>query len=198
MNSEPPDDYRCVMYNWKELYENCMQCSRCKLAETRNSIVFGEGNPHADIMFIGEGPGGDEDALGRPFVGKAGQLLEKAINALGWTRNDVYIGNIIKCRPPGNRTPLPEEVDACIGWVRNQTALIKPEIIVCLGATAAKAVISDDIRITAARGRWVKKGNCFIMPTFHPAALLRDESKKRPFWEDLNEVKRKCEELDNE
>lgn len=186
------------MYNWKQLYDNCMKCNGCGLSETRNSIVFGEGNPDADIMFIGEGPGGDEDALGRPFVGKAGQLLEKAINALGWTRNDVYIGNIIKCRPPGNRTPLPQEVEACIGWIRNQTALIRPFIIVCLGATAAKAVISDDIRITAARGKWVKKGSVYIMPTFHPAALLRDETKKRPFWEDLNQVKRKLEELKNE
>ena len=185
------------MYNWKELYENCMQCSACGLSAKRTNIVFGEGNPDADIMFIGEGPGGDEDALGRPFVGRAGQLLEKAINALGWTRNDVYIGNVVKCRPPNNRTPLPEEVDACIGWIRNQTALIRQKIIVCLGSTAARAVISDEIRITAARGKWIKKGSFLIMPTFHPAALLRDESKKQLFWDDLKEVKRKCEELNN-
>ena len=159
--------------------------------------MFGEGNPSADVMFVGEGPGGDEDVLGRPFVGKAGQLLEKAINALGWTRDDVYIGNVVKCRPPNNRTPQPEEVKACIGWLRNQTALIRPKIIVCLGATAAKAIISDDIRITSVRGKWMQKGAFLIMPTFHPAALLRDESKKIPFWNDLKEVKRKCEELNN-
>lgn len=186
-----------MINNWKELYSCCMKCSACPLSETRNSVVFGEGNMRADIMFIGEGPGGDEDMLGRPFVGKAGQLLEKGINALGWTRNDVYIGNVIKCRPPKNRTPYPEEVDACIGWIRNQTALIKPKIIVCLGATAAKAVISNDLRITSARGRWTEKNGVWIMPTFHPAALLRDDSKKKPFWDDLREVKRKSEELKN-
>ena len=187
-----------MINNWKDLYQNCMNCSGCELSKTRNLVVFGEGNPKADIMFIGEGPGGDEDAMGRPFVGKAGQLLEKGINALGWTRNDVYIGNIVKCRPPKNRTPLPEEVDACIGWIRNQTALIKPKIIVCLGATSAKAIISDDLRITSARGKWVNKNGVYIMPTFHPAALLRDELKKQPFWNDLKEVKRKYEEITNE
>ncbi len=186
------------LYNWKQLYENCMQCQSCGLSNTRNSVVFGEGNSKAGVMFIGEGPGGDEDIMGRPFVGAAGKLLEKGINALGWTRDDVYICNVIKCRPPRNRTPLPEECDACIGWLRNQVALVRPKIIVCLGAIAAKTVISEDIRITAIRGKWFQKGSTLIMPTFHPAALLRDESKKQPFWSDLKEVYRKYEELKNE
>lgn len=183
------------MYGWKELYEKCMQCDGCGLCKTRNSVVFGEGNVKADIMFVGEGPGADEDMLARPFVGRAGQLLEKGINALGWTRDDVYIGNVVKCRPPGNRTPALEETSACIHWLRNQTALIRPRIIVCLGATAAKNIISSDFRITLMRGKWVEKNGVFIMPTFHPAALFRDESKKLPFWHDLKEVKRKYNEL---
>lgn len=183
------------LYGWNELYENCMRCSGCGLSETRNSVVFGEGNIKSKLMFIGEGPGADEDLLARPFVGRAGQLLEKGINALGWTRNDVYICNVIKCRPPQNRTPLPQECAACIGWLRNQTALIKPKIIVCLGSTAAKAVISEDFRITKMRGRWVEKKGVLIMPTFHPAALFRDEAKKIPFWHDLKQVKIKYEEL---
>lgn len=184
-----------MMYGWKELYEKCMQCSECGLCRTRNSIVFGEGNTKADIMFVGEGPGADEDRLGRPFVGRAGQLLEKGINALGWTRDDVYICNVVKCRPPNNRVPETGESSACIHWLRNQTALIRPRIIVCLGSTAAKAIISGDFRITCGRGKWVDKNGFLIMPTFHPAALFRDETKKVPFWHDLKEVKRKYEEI---
>lgn len=184
-----------MMYGWKELYEKCMQCSECGLCRTRNSIVFGEGNTKADIMFVGEGPGADEDRLGRPFVGRAGQLLEKGINALGWTRDDVYICNVVKCRPPNNRVPEAEESSACIHWLRNQTALIRPKIIVCLGSTAAKAIVSEDFRITRGRGIWVDKNGFLIMPTFHPAALFRDETKKAPFWHDLKEVKRKYEEI---
>lgn len=183
------------MYNWRELYDRCMQCNACKLCKTRNSVVFGEGNIHADVMFIGEGPGADEDRLSRPFVGRAGQLLEKGINALGWTRNDIYICNVVKCRPPNNRVPEADEISACLNWLRNQTALVRPKIIVCLGSTAAKTVISGDFKISLMRGKWVEKNGFLIMPTFHPAALLRDEGKKAPFWRDLKEVKRKYEEI---
>ena len=186
------------MYNWRELFDRCMQCNACKLCKTRNSVVFGEGNIHAHIMFIGEGPGADEDRLSRPFVGRAGQLLEKGINALGWTRNDIYICNVVKCRPPGNRVPEEDEICACLNWLRNQTALIRPKIIVCLGSTAAKTVISKnskDFKITLMRGKWVEKNGVLIMPTFHPAALLRDEGKKASFWRDLKDVKRKYEEI---
>ena len=184
-----------MMYGWKTLYEKCMQCRDCDLCRTRNSVVFGEGNTKAGIMFVGEGPGADEDRLARPFVGRAGQLLEKGINALGWTREDVYICNVVKCRPPNNRVPEAEEASSCIHWLRNQTALIRPKIIVCLGSTAAKTIISEDFRITLQRGEWVNKNGFLIMPTFHPAALFRDETKKLPFWHDLKEVKRKYEEI---
>lgn len=183
------------MLRWKELYTTCLECERCRLSSTRTQVVFGEGNLHAPVVFIGEGPGADEDRLGRPFVGRAGQLLEKGLRALGWDRNDVYIANVVKCRPPGNRVPEAEEADACLPWLRNQIALIRPKIIVCLGATAAKAVVDAEIRITRDRGIWKEKNGVWILPTFHPAALLRDESKKRLFWEDLQALYQKYQQV---
>lgn len=183
------------MLRWQELYDRCMECTACNLCNTRNHVVFGEGNLHAGIMFIGEGPGADEDRTGRPFVGRAGQLLEKGIVALGLARDEVYIANIVKCRPPNNRVPTDEEAEACILWLRNQVALVQPKIIVCLGATAVKAIISKDAKITRIRGDWFEQKGFWIMPTFHPAALLRDETKKLPFWHDLQNVKKKYEEL---
>ena len=186
------------MYHWKELYDRCMTCQKCGLSKTRNNVVFGEGNLHADLMFIGEGPGADEDRTGRPFVGRAGQLLEKGLEALGVSRDEVYIANIVKCRPPNNRVPEDAEGEACVDWLRNQVALIRPKIIVCLGSTSLKWVVAKDARITKIRGEWIEKNGVFIMPTYHPAALLRDESKKMPFWHDLKKAIKKYKELCNE
>lgn len=186
------------MYHWQELYDRCMECDQCDLCKTRHSVVFGEGNLHADLMLIGEGPGADEDRTGRPFVGRAGQLLEKGLRALDVEREEVYIANIVKCRPPNNRVPETAEAEACIGWLRNQVALIRPKVIVCLGATSLKWIVSQDARITRIRGEWVEKKGVWIMPTYHPAALLRDETKKLPFWHDLKKAVKKYKELSDE
>ena len=162
---------------------------------SRTSIVFGVGNKEADVMFIGEGPGADEDRQGEPFVGKAGQLMNKAFQALDIKREDVYIANIVKCRPPQNRVPEDDEVQACLNYLRNQVILVKPKIIVLLGSTALKNVLGNEFGITASRGKWVEKKDILYMPTWHPAALLRDETKKIDFWKDLKEVKQKADEL---
>jgi len=171
------------------LWESMSGCRHCGLAEGRKNIVFGDGPPRARLMFIGEGPGRDEDLQGRPFVGAAGQLLDKIIAAGGWTREEVYIANIVKCRPPGNRIPNRDEAEACMPWLRRQIQLIAPRLIVLLGATALQFTIDPKARITACRGQWIQRGRIKIMPTFHPAALLRDPSKKRPVWEDIQLVR---------
>src|SRR5574344_2227913 len=139
-------------------------------------------------MFIGEGPGADEDAKGEPFVGKAGQLMDKAFMGLGINRDDVYIANIVKCRPPSNRVPEKDEVQACLNYLRNQVILVKPKIVVLLGSTALKNILGEEYKITTARGKWVEKKEILYMPTWHPAALLRDEDKKIEFWEDLSQL----------
>lgn len=157
--------------------------------------MFGEGNLKAKIMFIGEGPGHDEDIQGRPFVGKAGQLLTKMIEAIELKREDVYIANIVKCRPPNNRAPYPEEAAECLPYLRNQVAIIRPSIIVCLGATAGKFILDSNIRITRDRGVWIQKGNFFIIATYHPAALLRDPDKKRDSWDDFKKIRYKYREI---
>lgn len=151
---------------------------------------MGEGNINAKIMFIGEGPGADEDKQGVPFVGKAGQLMNKAFQALGINREEIYIANIVKCRPPSNRVPEEDEAQACLNYLRNQVVLIKPEIIVLLGSTALKTILGKEYGITAVRGKWMEKNGIKYMPTWHPAALLRDENKKIEFWQDLKELKK--------
>lgn len=181
--------------SWPTLLAEIAACERCRLCERRTQAVPGEGDPHADLMCIGEGPGREEDAQGRPFVGAAGLLLEKMLAAIGRTRADVYIANAVKCRPPDNRVPEPDEIAACLPFLRAQVALIRPRVIVLLGATALKAVLSPDMRITRDRGQWVERKGVWFMPTFHPAALLRDESKKRPVWEDLKAVRDKLASL---
>ena len=182
-------------YYWKELYSEINGCQKCRLCEQRTNIVIGEGDPKATIMFIGEGPGRDEDLSGRPFVGRAGQLLDKMIGAIGFRREEVYIANVVKCRPPNNRTPEESEADACLPYLRVQFALIRPKIIVCLGATAAKYIYDPNVRITRDRGVWKEKKGVWILPTYHPAALLRDESKKREAWEDMQKLKQKYDEI---
>ncbi|ATW25572.1 uracil-DNA glycosylase [Candidatus Formimonas warabiya] len=171
------------------LEQQLQKCHRCDLGRRRIKLVFGKGSLTAPVMFIGEGPGEQEDIQGQPFVGKAGQLLDKIIAAAGFSENQVYICNVVKCRPPGNRLPNPVEVEACKPFLREQIRSIRPRIIVCLGALAAQTLINPDVRITRDRGAWVQKGNFKIMPTFHPAALLRDPAKKRLVWEDMKKVR---------
>ncbi len=168
-----------------------MECEKCNLCKTRTNVVFGEGNVRSIIMFVGEGPGHDEDMQGRPFVGRAGQLLTKMIESIGLKRQDVYIANIVKCRPPNNRVPYPEEAAACLPYLRNQVAIVMPKIIVCLGATAGKYIIDENIRITRDRGIWTVKGCFNMIATYHPAALLRDPDKKIEAWEDLKKIRDK-------
>lgn len=180
------------MYETLEELENSIKgCNKCKLCSGRNNIVFGVGNENADIMFIGEGPGADEDAQGIPFVGKAGQLMNKAFDGVGINRDEVYIANIVKCRPPQNRNPEKDEAEACIDYLRNQVMIIKPKIIVLLGNVALKNILGEEYGITKARGKWIEKKGIWYLPTFHPAALLRDNSKKLDFWRDLKKIKEK-------
>lgn len=163
-------------------------CQRCQLCRNRRNPVFGEGNPQARLMFIGEGPGADEDATGRPFVGKAGQLLDKMITAMQFTREEVYIANIVKCRPPDNRIPAPEEAECCKPFLLQQIEIIRPEVIVLLGSVAVKYLLNTTTGIMKMRGRWTSYENIPVMPTFHPAFLLRQESAKRDAWIDLQQV----------
>ncbi len=174
--------------NLEELEKLTKNCKKCKLYPTRQNVVFGVGNPNADVMFIGEGPGGDEDRVGEPFVGKAGQLMDKAFDVVGIKREDVYIANIVKCRPPHNRDPEQDEVQACMDYLRNQVIIVKPKIIVLLGRIALQNILGQEYKITASRGKWVEKKEILYMPTWHPAALLRDETKKIDFLNDLKSV----------
>ena len=169
--------------------EDIGECVRCKLHQHRNNIVFGEGNPKARLVFIGEGPGADEDATGRPFVGRAGQLLEKIIQAIGLKREDVYISNVVKCRPPGNRTPERDEVATCEQFLFRQLALIRPRVIVALGSPAFQCILRTKETITRARGEWRDWNGIKVMPTFHPAYLLRSPDKKREAWDDMKKVR---------
>lgn len=179
-----------MIQNFKELEEQIKDCKKCKLCNNRHNIVLGTGNRQAKIMFIGEGPGADEDIQGEPFVGKAGKLMDQAFKGIGLNREEVYIANIVKCRPPQNRNPEQDEIDSCIDYLRTQVMLVKPEIIVLLGSVALKAILGKEYSITSSRGKWVEKKGIRYLPTFHPAALLRDESKKIFFWKDLKEVKK--------
>jgi DNA polymerase len=168
------------------------------LGQTRTNIVIGRGNINAPILFVGEGPGEQEDLHGQPFVGAAGQLLDTLLEALMLKQDDYYIANVVKCRPPNNRVPTDDEAEKCLPYLRNQVALIRPKIIVCLGSTAAKYVISKDIKITQIRGKWIERKGYWMMPTFHPAALLRDQSKKVLLFRDIKEVKQKLHNIMDE
>ena len=184
------------MYNnWEELEEVVKQCRKCRLCETRKNVVFGVGNRETNIMFIGEGPGADEDAQGEPFVGKAGKLMNMAFDMLGIKREEVYIANIVKCRPPNNRNPQDDEAENCLNYLRNQVILVKPKIIVLLGSVALKNVLGKEYGITASRGKWLERKGILYMPTWHPAALLRDENKKIDFIKDLKQVIKRYNEI---
>ena len=177
------------VYNLETLQKSILNCQKCRLGVTRNKLVFGEGNSNADLMFIGEGPGQDEDLSGRPFVGKAGMLLTKIIeNGMKISRNSVYIANIVKCRPPGNRDPLPDEADCCIEYLEKQIEFINPSVIVLLGKVAAKYLLDIDCSITKARENSYNYNGKAVFVTYHPSALLRNEKYKRPVWEDMKKV----------
>ena len=178
----------------ESLSEAAAGCTRCPLSQGRTQVVFGSGSPDADLMFIGEGPGAQEDLQGLPFVGPAGELLTKIIEAIGRTRDEVYIANIVKCRPPGNRDPLPAEVQECRGYLERQIDLVAPKVIVALGRVAAQTLLASDSPLGRLRGRWHSVRGVAVRATYHPAALLRNSSWKRPTWEDLKIVRDRLEE----
>ena len=181
--------------NWEALESACTQCRSCGLADTRTHVVFGVGARDAEILLVGEGPGQVEDEQGLPFVGPAGQLLDDMLAMIGLDRTKVYIANTVKCRAPRNRDPLNVEQEACLGWLRRQTALLRPKIIVCLGRIAAKAIIKEDFKITSEHGQWFARGGVQMTAIYHPAALLRDESKRPETFEDLKAIQSKVREL---
>jgi uracil-DNA glycosylase len=177
------------------LRERCAECRACPLGETRTQSVFGVGNPRARLMFVGEAPGGEEDKTGIPFVGAAGKLLDRYLYAVGIDRDSVYIANILKCRPPHNRDPLPAEEDACIGYLREQVRVISPAMIVCLGRIAAMRLIRADFRITREHGVFVQRGRFSMTAVYHPAALLRDASKREDMLLDMEHIREKLDAL---
>ncbi len=176
------------MQSLDELRQKCEACTRCSLSASRKNCVFGTGSPTADLMFVGEAPGAKEDESGIPFVGAAGKLLDKYLEAVGIERSQVYIANILKCRPPDNRDPLPEEQDACIEYLREQVRLIQPKIIVCLGRISAMRLIKPDYRITKEHGTFVQKNGYTMTAVYHPAALLRDPAKKEDMYRDMKNI----------
>lgn len=184
------------MTTWEELESQCLACQRCALADTRTNVVFGVGPRDAEVMLVGEGPGENEDLQGEPFVGRGGQLLDDMLSLVGLDRrSNVYIANIVKCRPPQNRDPLNTEQDACIGYLRQQVALVRPKIIVCLGRIAANRLIHDDYKITREHGQWVEKTGVYMTSIYHPAALLRDPSKKPETFVDLRAIREKIRQV---
>ncbi|MDY4182460.1 uracil-DNA glycosylase [Pseudoflavonifractor sp. HCP28S3_F10] len=183
------------MKDWDGLYQECMSCRKCPLCETRTNVVFGEGARDAEVMFIGEGPGEQEDLTGRPFVGRGGKFLDEMLAMIDLDRSRVFIGNMVKCRPPGNRDPLAAEQEACIGYLRNQVALIRPKIIVCLGRIAAMKLIKEDFKITREHGVWFEKAGVQMTALFHPAALLRDPRRRPETFADLKALQAKIREI---
>lgn len=183
------------MNDLNELIQLCENCKKCKLHETRHHMVFGQGNPNANLMFISESPGEQEDLTGVPFVGKSGKLFDKILASVDITRDQIYIANILKCRPPKNRNPLETEKEACLPYLREQVKLIHPKIIVCLGRISAQSIIRSDFKITKEHGIWINKKGYYLIATYHPSALLRDPSKKRDVWEDFKQIKAKYNEI---
>ncbi len=178
-----------------QLEKEAAKCNRCGLRSGCRGVVFGEGDPSTGLMLVGEGPGATEDQLGRPFVGRAGELLDRILEAAGFRRESVYITNVVMCRPPGNRVPGDGEIASCMPWLIAKLKLIQPKIVVCLGATATRALVHPKARITQVRGKWHDAGGYQVMPTYHPAALLRDPSKKRPAWEDFKMIRDRYREI---
>ena len=183
------------MGEWENLEHLCQNCTRCGLCQTRNNVVFGVGVRDADIMFIGEGPGEQEDLQGVPFVGAAGKFLDDMLSIIGVNRRNCYIANVVKCRPPGNRDPQDEEQAACIGYLRRQVELVKPQIIVCLGRIAAKRIIDPEYRITREHGTWICRNGIWMTAIYHPSALLRDVTKRPETFADLLSIEEKLHEV---
>lgn len=181
------------MDSWEALEQECRECRNCGLCENRNKLVFGVGNRQTDILFVGEGPGEQEDLQGKPFVGPAGKLLDDMLSIIDLDRSNVYIANIVKCRPPHNRDPLEQEQEACISYLRRQTALIQPKIIVCLGRIAAQKILHPDFRITREHGQWMERNGVWMTAIYHPSALLRDVSKRPETFEDLLSIRQKLQ-----
>lgn len=181
--------------SWQQLWEEIGACGKCRLCQTRSNVVPGEGDPHAKVMFIGEGPGRDEDLQGRPFVGRSGELLTRMLKAIDLEREQVYICNVVKCRPPQNRNPEADEAEACLNYLRAQVALVRPKIIVLLGKVACRYTLGQEISVMREHGRWYERKGVWFMPTFHPSALLRDPSKKRDAWEDFQRIRAKLAEI---
>ena len=181
--------------SWSSLRADLRGCEKCGLCRGRMNVVPGEGDPNADLMFIGEGPGAEEDRLGRPFVGRSGELLTKMIHAIGLERSEVYICNVVKCRPPANRDPAPEEAETCLPYLRAQVALVRPKVIALLGRVACQYTLREQISVTRDHGRWFERKGVWMMPTFHPAALLRDPARKRDAWEDFQKLRDKLREV---
>ena len=180
------------MLNWESLQTACLSCTSCPLSQTRHNVVFGVGPQDAEVMFVGEGPGENEDLQGEPFVGAAGKFLDEMLSIIDLGRENCYITNIVKCRPPRNRDPMQTEQDACISFLRAQTKLIQPKIIVCLGRIAAMRLIRENFKITREHGQWVKKGGFELMAMYHPAALLRDPTRRPDAFEDLMSLREKA------
>lgn len=184
-----------MMVSWEELEIACNHCTKCELCKTRRNVVFGVGNREAKIMFIGEAPGEQEDIQGEPFVGPAGKLLDDMLSIIDLDRSSCYIANIVKCRPPRNRDPFEEERNACIDFVRKQTMLVNPQVIVCLGSVAAKAIIDPEFRISKSHGTWVERNDVWITAIYHPSALLRDPSKRPTTFEDLLGIRKRLDKM---
>ena len=181
--------------SWEAIERDCESCKECSLWETRTNVVFGVGSREAEVLFVGEGPGANEDAQGEPFVGRAGRLLDDMLALIGLAREDIYIANIVKCRPPQNRDPLGVEQDACIEYLRRQVRLLRPKLIVCLGRIAAMRIIRPDYKITQEHGQWVQKGDFQITAFYHPAALLRDPRRRPEAFDDLKGLQAKIREV---
>lgn len=180
----------------EELKNKCLRCTACGLAATRTQVVFGVGISDAEVLFVGEGPGENEDLQGEPFVGRGGQLLDKMLAAVGLSRNaNIYIANIVKCRPPQNRDPRPEEQEACIGWLREQTSLLRPKILVCLGRIAACKIMDPNFKVTRQHGLFIQKGGIWMMGTYHPASLLRNPGQKPDAFADFQALRDKISEV---
>ncbi|MCW8797836.1 MAG: uracil-DNA glycosylase [Prosthecochloris sp.] len=187
---QTPQRDRNNYHSLDELGAQSKNCTQCQLAETRQNVVFGEGNPQAKIVVIGEGPGAEEDAQGRPFVGRSGKLLDKILQSIGFDRNDVYICNIVKCRPPANRNPLAEEIEQCLPWLNAQLELIQPGIILLLGKVAANTILQNKCSMGSMRGSIIRWGTYDVVVTYHPAALLRNPNWKYQCWEDVKMLRK--------
>ena len=183
------------MSNWEQLQDLCMSCHGCELSQTRTNVVFGVGRRDADIMFVGEGPGEQEDLRGEPFVGPAGRLLDEMLSIIDLNRSNVYIANIVKCRPPFNRDPAPREQEACIDFLRQQFSLVQPKIVVCLGRVAAKRILEPDFSITQSHGSWICRNGVWMTAIYHPSALLRDPAKRPDTFGDLLKIRKKLQEV---